>query len=42
LIINILDVNDNSPQPVMTEYQAHISEDAKPGTLLTKVQGKVD
>ena len=39
LIINILDVNDNSPQPVMTEYQAHISEDAKPGTLLTKVQG---
>ncbi|XP_020624198.1 LOW QUALITY PROTEIN: protocadherin Fat 3-like [Orbicella faveolata] len=38
LIINILDVNDNSPQPVMTEYQAHISEDAKPGTLLTKVQ----
>ena len=42
LTINILDVNDNSPQPVMTEYQAHISEDAKPGTLLTKVQGKVD
>lgn len=42
LIINVLDVNDNSPQPVMTEYQAHISEDAKPGTLLTKVQGKGD
>ena len=42
LIINILDVNDNSPQPVMTEYQAHISEDAAPGTLLTKVEGKVD
>ena len=42
LIINIMDVNDNSPQPVMTEYQAHISEDARPGTLLTKVQGKVD
>ena len=42
LIIDILDVNDNSPQPVMTEYQAHISEDAEPGTLLTKVEGKVD
>ena len=42
LIINILDVNDNSPQPAMTEYQAHISEDAKPGTLLTKVEGKFD
>ena len=42
LIINILDVNDNFPQPVMTEYQAHISEDAKPGTLLTKVKGRRD
>lgn len=42
LIINVLDVNDNSPQPIMTEYQAHISEDAEPGTLLTKVEGKVD
>lgn len=42
LIINILDVNDNSPQPKMTEYQAHITEDAKPGTLLTKVQGKIE
>ena len=41
LIVNVEDVNDNSPQPVMTEYHAHISEDAKPGTLVTKVQGKV-
>ena len=40
LIIVIEDINDNAPQPAMTEYQVHISEDAKPGTLLTKVEGK--
>ena len=40
LIIVIEDINDNAPQPTMTEYQVHISEDAKPGTLLTKVEGK--
>ena len=42
LMIDIDDVNDNSPQPVMTEYQVHISEDAKPGSILTKVEGKSD
>lgn len=41
LIIDVLDANDNAPQPVMTEYQVHISEDARPGTLLTKVEGKM-
>ena len=40
LIIDVLDSNDNAPQPAMTEYQVHIPEDARPGKLLTKVEGK--
>ena len=40
LIIDVLDANDNAPQPAMTEYQVHIPEDARPGTFLTKVEGE--
>lgn len=40
LIIDVLDVNDNTPQPAMTEYQVQVHEDAMPGTFLSKVEGK--
>ena len=40
VIIDILDANDNAPQPAMTEYQFQILEDASPGTFLSaKVEG---
>lgn len=40
VIIDVLDANDNAPQPVMTEYQFQVLEDASPGTFLsTKVEG---
>ena len=39
LEIEVEDVNDNSPVPLMTEYQVHIPEDAKIGSVLTKVEG---
>ena len=38
----VLDVNDNAPQPVMMEYQAHVAEDAKPGSVVTRVEGNFE
>lgn len=40
LVIDVLDRNDNAPQPAMTEYQVQIKEDAASGTTLTKVEAK--
>ena len=37
--IEVMDVNDNPPRPSMTEYQAHVSEDARPGTRVITVEG---
>ena len=39
VVVNITDVNDNSPQPLRKEYQAHIAESAPLGTLVTRVKG---
>ncbi|EDO41767.1 predicted protein, partial [Nematostella vectensis] len=36
--INILDVNDNSPQPARREYRAHVAENSDVGTLVTTVK----
>lgn len=41
LVINVLDVNDNAPQPERREYRADVAEDARVGTLVTTVKGKL-